>query len=267
MGIPVEEARASYTTFPPADAAVLLPRLEQLFGLTVRAYRIDRGDFERYLGEAPYPESYREQFGPLFVEKALEHWLSLAVMPPMARSDLAIDIAACSSPFAEIAWRRRGILTYRQDLVFPYGKRDLTVGCRAEALPFSDSFFTAVSLHCSLEHFEGAADSAFIREAARVLRPGGAVCILPLYLAESFCNVTDPGLDRTGLVFDDGAAVAEVVGWGNRFGRFYDPAQFLRRVLLHAGAFEPTLLHIENASDVDPVCYLQFALVLTRKGA
>jgi SAM-dependent methyltransferase len=155
---------------------------------------------------------------------------------------------------------------YRQDLTYPVGVNGWTVGGSADALPFADRFFGAMTLHCSFEHFENAADTGLIGEAARVLRRGGRLCILPLYLADVFANITDPAADATGLVFDRGAAVHEVVGWRNRFGRFYDVSALIRRVLEPAQeSFRITLHEVDNATDVDPLCYLRFALLLTRQ--
>ncbi len=104
----------------------------------------------------------------------------------------------------------------------------------------------------------------FVTEAGRVLRPGGAACVLPLYVSEIFHNVTDPEIERPGLYFDEGAAVAEVRGWRNRFGRFYDAARLSQRVLERIGPLEATIYFIENEKDVAPACYLKFALILRK---
>lgn len=265
MGVPVDDARVTFDTWPPtSDPSRLLTRLAALPRVYIQRYRINIAHFRRYLASVPYPDSYREGFGALFVEKALEHWVSLELLGRPIGHDVAVDIAASSSPFREIHWALTSIPTYRQDLAFPEGFTGLMIGGSAEHLPFWDGAIARMTLHCSFEHFEGDADSAFIREAARVLRPGGRLCILPLYVADVYHNITDPEVNRDGLVFDDGAAIAEVRGWDNRFGRWYDAEALARRVLAHAESFTVQLIHIENARDVDPACYLRFALLLTK---
>jgi SAM-dependent methyltransferase len=264
MGVPVEAARVKYVGYPPSDVARVRSQLEGLSPkVPVVPFRVDATAFQRYLDRAEYPAAYREVFGGLFVEKALEHFVSLELMP-VGADDVFIDIASCSSPFADIVERLDPCTAYRQDLDFPPGLNGRTAGGSAEHLPFADDFFSRMTLHCSFEHFERDADIGFIKEAGRVLRPGGALCILPLYLSEIFHNVTDPGVDRQGLVFDDGAAVAEVRGWQNRFGRFYDAAQLARRVLWHLGPLDATIRVIENEKDVGPSCYLKFVLLLRK---
>lgn len=264
MGVPVESARASYRGYPPSDSARVRSQLESLSPkIPVIPFRVDTAAFQRYLERAKYPSSYRETFGNLFVEKALEHFVSLELMP-MGPDDVSVDIASCSSPFADIAERLGSCTAFRQDLDFPPGVNGRTIGGSAEHLPFPDGFFSRMTLHCSFEHFEGDADIGFVKEAGRVLRPGGAACILPLYVSEIFHNLTDPGVERQRLFFDDGAAVAEVRGWQNRFGRFYDAERLSQRVLRNLGPLDATIHFVENQKDVAPACYLKFALLLRK---
>jgi hypothetical protein len=72
------------------------------------------------------------------------------------------------------------------------------------------------------------------------------------------------GGDKKGLVFDDGAAVAEVRCWQNRFGRFYDVAQLSKRVLQQVGPLRASIHVIENEKEVGPACYLRFVLLLRK---
>ena len=118
----------------------------------------------------------------------------------MGPDDVFVDIASCSSPFADIVERLDNCIAYRQDLDFPPGVNGRTIGGSAEHLPIADGFFSRMTLHCSFEHFEGDADIGFVKEAGRVLRPGGAACILPLYVSEIFHNLTDPGDRKTATL-------------------------------------------------------------------
>ena len=86
-------------------------------------------------------------------------------------------------------------------------------------------------LHNSFEHFEGDIDTGFVREAWRVLRPGGGLCVVPLYLSARHQIVTDPLVDRSGIEWDPDAEVVERIGHRNRFGRFYSAETLAERVL------------------------------------
>jgi len=248
----------------PASAPDVIRTQLVAAGVEVRSYRVDLRTFAHYLAKAPYPDTYRQILGPLFPEKALEHWVSLELLGALAAE--SIDVASCTSPFADIVQSRTSVPVYRQDLTYLPGVHGFTVGGSADALPFPDGFFGAITLHCSFEHFEGEADTGLIVEAARVLRPGGRLCILPLYLADRFANTTDPTVDHTGLAWDQGAVVHGVEGWNNRFGRFYNIERLCGRVLTPAKHnFRVAIYDVENARDVDPNCYLKLALLLERR--
>ena len=134
-------------------------------------------------------------------------------------------------------------------------------------MPLPDGFCTKMALHCSFEHFEGDADSGFIQEAARVLRPGGRLCILPLYLAPRYTILTD--LQALSSVADfprEDAVVAWSKGWRNRFGRQYDVPHLNRRVRDFAQGFKLVIHEVTNAKEIHPSCYLRFCLMLERLG-
>jgi hypothetical protein len=245
--------------WPTTDYAAILKALDR--HVDIKPFTIDVPDFRAYLYTAPYPQAYRETFGPLFLEKALEHYVSLELLGETTGA--VMDVASCASPFPAIAWNRLGGTVYRQDITYLPGIHRHTVGCPAQNMPFGLSV-SAMTLHCAFEHFEGEADSGFIIEASRVLCPGGRLCILPLYVADHYANVTDPAHPAPG--FDERAQVRAVPGWNNRFGRWYDVDQFLKRVLQPARrvGLDAALYDVRNATDVDPLCYLRLALILTR---
>jgi hypothetical protein len=133
------------------------------------------------------------------------------------------------------------------------------------SIPLPDGSVSKIALHCSFEHFEGNSDSGFIREAARLLCPGGKLVILPLYLSSIYSILTDPLVSRGEKIdFDQGAVVAAVKGWGNRHGRFYDPRHFASRVLSASKELSFKLLVLRNPKEVDKSIYAQFVLVGTR---
>ena len=51
-----------------------------------------------------------------------------------------------------------------------------------------------ITLHNSIEHFENGADAAFIAEAVRLLRPGGRLCVIPLFAADKLSIYSNPSL-------------------------------------------------------------------------
>lgn len=107
-----------------------------------------------------------------------------------------------------------------------------------------------MTLHCSLEHFEGEEDTAFIQEASRVLAKGGRLVIVPLYLSDQYFVVTQPSLWATlpkeeWPVFPVDAIIFGSKTSGNRHERYYDAKHFIERLVLKTDME----VHIHSFSD------------------
>src|SRR5260370_40376878 len=94
-----------------------------------------------------------------------------------------MDVASSTSPFPEILRQLYKITVFRQDLSYPAGVNGLTVGSDATQIPVPGEPIDRVPLHCSFEHFRRNSDTEFMKELARLLRPGGMAAIIPLYVA------------------------------------------------------------------------------------
>jgi len=191
-----------------------------LCGTPVQGVRVERTDFDHF--KARYKDKRA-----IDDEKRLEYYVSVRWLD-FTRSDVFIDIAAQDCPFASYVHKTFGCRAYRQDLYYlEPGIHGSDIGGDASNLPLRDGTVTKIALHNSFEHFEGDGDTRFIREAQRVLAPGGKMCIVPLFIAETYAEESD-----AGWVDDQG--VKHSWGIGARFARHYDLAQFKRRVLAHA---------------------------------
>lgn len=247
--------------------------LEQGFrdiGIEVHSYRIDKKAYQDYLQNADYPADYYG--GGLdpqqnFTEKTLEHFVSLDFLKLHARTTF-IDIAACTSPFSRILKEKYGIAqSYQQDLIYPQGVQGNKIGGWAHELYLADESVDAVSLHCSLEHFEGNSDSLFFQELERVLKPGGRAVILPFYLAHEFSNHIDPAynlLKNHHPPLDEEARL-RYCNWYQFFSRHYDPAALKARILDKAPGLELTLYRVSNFKEVYEDSYLRWIGVFEKK--
>ena len=243
----------------------ITPRLAEQ-GVEVVPYHIDVDAFWRYVEESGYRRMGYWEGGKARAgtEKWLEHYVSIDLLRPQA-SAVLIDIASCTSPFPDILRDRWGCRTYRQDWSYPAGLDGDRIGSDAAALPVAEGFADGLTLHCSFEHFEGDRDARFLREAERVLRPGGRLCILPFYTNWSYSIQTDLAawhLRRPGFEADAVIRVAD--NWGEVHGRFYDPEHFVRRILGSLGRLRLQIFRVENYLEVAPDCYLKLAAVFTR---
>lgn len=217
------------------EIAAIWQRLRGLAGVRTAGWQVDQAGFERFPCAHPWSPA------PYYYEKKLQYYLSAAVLR-LTREDRLVDVASQGSAFPGYAKRIVGCDVYRQDLIYPPGRARYLPG-DASAMPVPDGFFTAMTLHCSFEHFEGDSDIRFIREAARVLRPGGRVCIVPLYLeaqaTERYEQSIPNGAERLAL------------GPGCEFYRGYSPESLRERILIPAAKdFQATLYQVVNLDAV-----------------
>jgi SAM-dependent methyltransferase len=237
-------------------------------GFRLLDYSVDVEDYRAYARYARYnqfPNYYRGGRSPDFVSKSLQHYLAAQLLS-LGPDDVYIDVASGDSPAPEIYQSLYECRVYRQDLRYPRGIRGNRIGGNATAMPVENGFATKIGLHCSFEHFEGAADIEFMREATRVLKPGGKVCIIPLYLYPQYTIVTDPvALPRQGIAFEDDAVLYCWKGYGNRHGRLYSVTKLASRIRDNLNGMELTVYFLANRAEFSIHCNVRFAAVMERK--
>lgn len=254
---------------PTGYSEEILQALSRL-PVEIRPYLLDPDKFQDHIQSFPYPPAYAA--GPLNEggnreNKLLEYFVTLEILDIQPR-DVVIDVASEHSIFPTLVRQRCGATVFRQDLIYPPGVHGDRIGGNAARMPVGDEFADALVLHNSFEHFEGTSDSDFVPEAWRVLKPGGLVVVVPLFLSEQHTIISDPLMDRRGIAWDPGARVIELTGRRNRFARFYDAAALEERVLTqarHAG-YDLEILHFANVKDVHPRASTYFALVMRKPG-
>lgn len=206
---------------------------------------------------------------PPFWQKIPQYYFTWKSIQPILEKyqSVYIDIAStANSPYQEIIKLLGNSPTiYTQDLVFPPGINGYRLGGSAADLPLPDASVDAMTLHCSFEHFEGDADIGFVQEAGRVLRPGGRVCIVPLYLGKYAFVLCDPAWAPNLSVSPD-TVIHFLPRWGERHGRFYSPETLLQRIIepSKAAGLTARVIHFTNIAEVDPSCYTHFSLILEK---
>ena len=240
--------------------------------VTFTTVEVDLDAYHHYLNSCgiDYP-AYEDNWH----EKSLEHYMSIQLMGGVQKKDVFMDVASMISPFPSFLRNSIACKVYHQDLCYPPGinEAEEQVGGDAADMPFQDHSLDKMTLHCSFEHFEQDADSRFIIEAGRVLRPGGKLCILPLYVKEHAYVLTDPAFPgwngrafRARTKFEQDTQIIYKVGYGNAdFCRCYNAKSLSTRVFDRAkGLFKTVMYEISNVDQVHESCYMKWAVVFTK---
>lgn len=249
----------------PANNSDLMNKKLRNLGIEVDDYEINVDEYRQYFQDARYLEDFPDYYSFNRIEKSLEHYLAAKLLK-LNSEDIYIDVASETGTVPKIYTKIFGAKTYTQDLKHPPGLNGDTIGGNAADMPLPNEFATKMALHCSFEHFEDDSDIGFVKEAARVLKRGGAVCILPLYLFDEYSVQSDPvnAISSGGVNFEKDAVIYCAAGFNNRHCRFYDPQHFFDRICRNLNGLELKIYHIKNATEVDDSCYIQFAAVLEK---
>lgn len=241
--------------------------LSQL-GIHCESVRLDPSGFSAFKQEFEFDQAYQDaQMASVADEKSLEHFVAYTFcdLAEFSPDELYVDVAASNSPWTQML-RDRGLNSYSIDLEPSerYGGLDYYLEANAKALPFESGSVRACSLQCAWEMFSGDDDWLFLKECKRVLAPGGAVVISPLYMHTHHCGYSTPDFYRRGYA-DAGAK--EYIGyglWGIPFSRKYSPEVLKTRIFDYATGLglEAKLYKLENKQEMGHGIYLHFFLVI-----
>jgi len=214
-------------------------------GVPYKTFEVSKADYDQFKRHYALPAmslyalNCREK-------KFMEHFVAFTLLDLKA-GDRYIDIASESSPFPEMLRKRSGIDAYSQDLSYPAGIRGKEIGSSADTMPVADAWADKASLQCAFEHFEGSIDTNFIKELARVLKPGGKCVIVPLYTEATPLNIYDPILYKhyDAQTADDTATVIAEISLGGYFERVYSP-ETLDRIFLPDLGLNYTLYKVQH---------------------
>lgn len=198
-------------------------------GVPVREENIDLDAFNLWLKKFRGIKNQYINMGNVFIEKCMEHYLTYKYLN-MKRGDTYIDIAAAGSNWANIV-NRIGINSYRLDLSYKAGINGINIGCDAGRTVLPEQFADCLSLHCAYECFMGDTDINFVKEASRILRPGGRYAIAPLYLDDNYFITTSPYCNQAEIIIEPAAKkVWRDDTYKVPFSRHYSPESFSDRI-------------------------------------
>lgn len=238
--------------------------------IVVVDFHPDPNAFEAFLDSEWFPPGYHGGVASgVWREKQLEHWLAAEILnlEDLNNGEIYVDIAAASSPWARELRDRLSIKAFAIDLsapppelsAFDYYRQE-----NAAESSFEDTSVSAVSLQCAFEMFAGDDDINFIRELARILKPGGRAVILPLYLHTTYRYYATPDFYNVGhpLQPTDAEKFIRLDCEGIMASRKYDAPELIRRVIdtIRASGLDYKLSVLRNKEAFGDTIYCHFIL-------
>lgn len=256
---------------PTDDELARIERDLAGLGVEVHDYSPSPEAFRAFMAGDWFPPDYHGgRDGGVWHEKLLEHWIASQMLglEDFGRDDVYVDVAACGSPWARSLRERRRLQAFAIDLAvqpefsaLPYYREE-----DATATSFADASVGGASLHCAYEMFEGDSDTRFIREAARILRPGGRIVIVPLYMHTHHCTYSTPEYWGKGRGDPGATEYLQRAYFGVPASRKYDAPALKRRVLDPATScgLRYTLHALRDKARFGPGIYCHFILEIVK---
>jgi len=248
-----------FTSMPPIDPNEIELRLRKQ-GIPLQVVTADSLSDDAYAFKdiLSNDKEWTEYYQGISADKWLEHFLSAYFLKPK-QGEVMIDVASHWSPFAKIIRKTAGTRVYMQDMCFDTGIQNDFIGSDCTHIPLSDGTVDLISVNNSIEHFEEKKDSSFLKEAYRLLKPGGRMCIVPLFLSPVVVNMADPDIDLSAVNFDEGAILVSAKPWKIPFARYYTPETLYQRIVRTEPQFNFEVISIHGMAAFDPsLNYWQF---------
>ncbi len=165
--------------------------LAALDGVERRVFEMDGEAYEKWAKEN-FPE-WPRTCGYIRHKKLIENYATFKLLDP-GPNDVFMDAAGSGTTYLHHLPCRE---LYMQDIKITskvrnqLGDRVTYIECDGGAIPLPDGSIDKMSCHHSFEHFQGDSDVLFIKEAQRLLRLNGRMCIVHIFLADHYIEITD----------------------------------------------------------------------------
>lgn len=219
-----------------AAEVALLEKIENHLDIDITLFEFTKSDYLRWVLRF-FPDC-EKRFGHAFHKKLIELFATHYILEP-GRDDSYMDAAGGFNTYIHrIKCHKRYIqsIIISEQLRKSFGEGIDYIQSDAARIPLPDGSLDRISCHHSFEHFQENSDIAFIIEIQRLLRPGGKCCIIPIFIADHYLEVTRetnsncPFDRRAKYIVDPTARLTGGESCGD-FARVYDMAAFQERVI------------------------------------
>jgi len=227
-------------------------------------FNINKEGYERWVQQ--YFPKWVNQFGYLMHKKLLEFFTTFSLLD-ISDEDIYMDAAGGQKSYASGLTAKKIYLQDRiisQDLRFDIGNRVEYIECDAGKITLPNESIDKISCHHSFEHFQYDSDISFIKEVQRLLRLNGKCCIIPIFIANHYAELTDQLTFRkkfdskSKIIIDPTATLPGGKSCGN-YARIYSVEAFRKRVIknINHSKFKVTIVELRMDGERVPDLTLQ----------
>ena len=213
-----------------------LNRIKSCCDLSVDCLDFDKARYEQWVLSF-FPE-WQKRFGHILNKKIIELFVTYQILD-LHEEDEYMDAAGGINTYADrIKCKRRYLqgITVSSELESAFGNEIDYIQGDAAKIDLSDESLTKISSHHSFEHFQGNSDSDFIKEVQRLLKVGGKCCIIPIFIADKYVEVSRSNKHQyhydanSTYIIDSTARITGGATCGD-YARIYDISSFNKRVI------------------------------------
>ena len=215
---------------------VQLETLHTIQSIDIERLDINVDEYQNWINY--FIPDWIKEYKSIYNKKLFEFFTSHKILDP-TEEDVFCDAAGGRDAYLhKINCRKKIIhdLSISEKLKNKTGEGIEFVESDVGNIPLPDNSLNKISCHHSFEHFQKDSDILFILEIQRLLKVQGKCCIIPLFVANRYVEVTnktsmklkfDPESHR---IFDPTSTIPGARASGN-FARIYDLNSFADRVV------------------------------------
>ena len=222
---------------------------------------LKKGNLKKFLGKSLH-------------KKGLEFFFSSYILN-IESDDILLDAAGGRSNYLKAVKKNSGINDlYLTDHIFE-GLRQLNdgikiVGGDISSIHLENNSISKIACHHAFEHFQAEKDVEFIKEAYRLLKDGGVLVIIPLFLTDIYVECwnieTSEHFDENSIVIIDKTASIPGADDDGHFARFYNMDALKNRIISPAEklGFECEIIECHIDGNIIPDMSTNFGSIINR---
>lgn len=215
-----------------------LESLRDNYDFVINRLEIGKSDYEHWVLHF-YPD-WEKRFSHIYHKKLIELYATYSILN-FDDDDTYMDVAGGINTYIHkinCKGRYMQSINVTNQLKMFLGNDIEYIESDAAKIPLPDKSLSKMSSHHSFEHFQDKSDVAFIEEIQRLLRVGGKCCIVPIFIADNYIEVTRVNkphchFDRKSrYIVDQTARITGGDSCGD-YARIYDISSFQERIIDH----------------------------------